>query len=1587
MLETTGAPARQWKDRIAALSGAEPGFASFLNRAIGSADEQDLLLYPPQTLETVLRETFSHIGERTPGRPDIRLWTSDEPGLDGLTIIDIYSADTPFIVDSALAAIRAAGGTIRFMAHPVAAVDTGTTPWTVIERPGPDARHESVLHVHIDTPADPATSELIAEELTRTMIAVRQAVVDWRDMLERLRTVVVSYRENPPPLREADLAEAMHFLAWLADHNFTFLGLREYRLEGEGEARKLVPVEGSGLGILADPDYFYLRQGADYVHTTSQHLAFLDSDEPLMVTKANRRASVHRRVHMDYIGIKLFGPGGKVRGELRILGLFTSLSFATPHADVPIIRRKLVDAMKSSGLDPRSHAGKALMNALDNYPREEMFQISAGELLEFATVISTLPDRPRVRVLPRIDRFDNFVSILVYLPRDRFDTQVREKIGLHLARRYEGRVSAFAPDFPEGELARIHFIIGRNGGPTPRPGREALEDEINEISRSFADRLVSAAPDPAAIAGYANAFPRDYQAALSHLDALADIAIFRELDTGKPVAVDLGPGRDDPLTLTLKVYSRQKPIPLSDRVPVLENFGFSVIDERTWEISPADGVERFVHDMTLSPRGLEASAVREAAPRIEAAIVAAATGAVENDGYNRLTLHAGLSHEDTALLRALGHYLKQAGITWSQSYIATTLASHPALAATLVELFHTLNDPTRAGDGAERATALHARFAESLETIESLDEDRILRRLLNLVQAALRTNLYQRENGAPRDALAIKFDAQAIEGLPEPRPYREIFVYSPRVEGAHMRGGPIARGGLRWSDRPEDFRTEILGLVKAQMVKNAVIVPVGAKGGFVPKKMPPNPDREAFMAEGTACYKIFISALLDVTDNLVGDTVLPPEMVFRRDGDDPYLVVAADKGTASFSDTANAISTARDFWLGDAFASGGSAGYDHKKMGITARGAWETVKRHFREMDIDIQKTGFTVAGVGDMSGDVFGNGMLRSPHIRLVAAFDHRDIFIDPDPDEKAAFAERQRLFALPRSSWQDYDTAVISEGGGVFSRKLKSIPLSPQMQELLGLSGPSAAPAEVLSAILKAQVDLLWFGGIGTYIRAFDETDAEAGDKANDAIRVAGRDLRARVVGEGANLGVTQRGRIEFALHGGRINTDAIDNSAGVNSSDLEVNIKIALSGLMRDGTLDFKTRNDFLAGMTDEVAALCLRNNYLQSLALSLAEREGVVGLPDLADLMAGLEESGALDRALEELPGEEELAARASAGKSLTRPELAVLLAYAKIAAFDRLIASPVPDDPYFAKELYRYFPSALNEQYPEAIKTHRLRREVIATTLANAMINRGGPAFFSKLVAITAADPGAVALAYAAARDAFDLQALNARIDALDATISGQTQLALYAQVQKLLVAATLWFLRNETFASGLSAVIARYGEGVAEIRTHLSELSSPYLAQAVAGQQEAFTQGGTPPELARRIAQLSILSLSTDVVLVAEKRGVSIGDAAAVYFAMIEKFGLGRITEQGGAVLAADRFERMALDRALANVARALRDLSGDVLDMGTGTIPERFAAWEAQHETAIARVISSVADLIAGELTIARLSVAAGLLSDLASS
>src|SRR5438034_302100 len=1096
---------------------------------------------------------------------------------------------------------------------------------------------------------------------------------------------------------------------------------------------------------------------------------------------------------------------------------------------------------------------------------------------------------------------------------------------------------------------------------------------------------------------YARAFAGGYTEAFGTSQAIADIATIEKLSSARPVAISVYriEGEDDPTRFGLKVFSRGAPLSLSYRVPVIENHGLRVVNERTYQVLPSATpapAPVWLHDMTIEASDGKPIVIdTEFNHRLEASMMAVVGDRAESDGYNALILRTALGWREISAIRALSRYLRQIRAPFSQGYMWETLRNNTAITTSIVALFRARFDPHLVATGAERSareTAILAEIDEQLKSVASLDEDRILRLFTNLVQATIRTNLWQiGQDGHPRPVITVKFASGKLDGLPAPRPLYEIFVYSPRLEAVHLRFGKVARGGIRWSDRPQDFRTEILGLVKAQQVKNAVIVPVGAKGGFVPKLLPKiglTGPREAVQAEGTAAYKLFISTLLDITDNIGDEGVIAPANVVRHDDDDPYLVVAADKGTASFSDIANAIAQEHGFWLGDAFASGGSAGYDHKKIGITARGAWESVRRHFREMDLDITATPFTVAGVGDMSGDVFGNGALREKTIKLIAAFDHRDIFIDPAPDPQKSFAERARLFALPRSSWQDYDKALISQGGGVFSRSLKEIALSIEARAALGFGNPRATPQQVMNAILRAPVDLLFFGGIGTYVRAAAETDDAVGDRANDAIRATGAELRCKVVGEGANLGMTQKGRVEAALRGVRLNTDAIDNSAGVNTSDLEVNIKIALARPMRDGRLSRPARNALLAEVTEDVAALVLRNNYLQTLAISLAQERGLEDMGFEQRLMQLLERAGELDRAVEFLPADVEIADRRRRSQALTRPELAVLLAYAKLSLNHELVQSSVPDDPYLGRELGRYFPKAIAERFPDALEQHRLRRDIIATQLANSIINRGGPSLVVRIADQTGASVARIAAAFAAVRDSYGMTALNSDIDALDARISGRLQLELYRAVQDLLLDRLVWFLRNVELAQGLAAIVAHYSEGITAVEAALEAALPQAVTMARKGRETDLRRQGVPDELARRLATLPALVAAPDIVMIADRTGRGIAEVAATYFATAAFFRLDHITSAARGIVISDYFDRLALDRALDSIGEAQRRLAaGMASNAGAGLAAVE--AWVAPRKPEVDRIRMAINEIANSGLTLSKLSVTASLLGDLA--
>jgi glutamate dehydrogenase len=1576
---------------------------AFAQLLFGQTNIEDLASHDAASLAFLAEQAWEHVQRRTAGSADIRITNPMMPDGREISVLEVLNDNMPFLLDSTMAELAEQGIEVTLVAHPIIAVERDEQGKllrfygeTLTE--GAKGRRESLIHCHIARLDAEADRQKLIEGLTKTLNDVRACVVDWRAMRARIEEAIKTFRSNPPPLPIDEVAEASQFLQWLCADNFTFLGLREYRFSSDTDALDDIGT-GEGLGILRDPDVKVLRRGAEMVVMTSEIREFMREPTVLIVIKANVSSRVHRRVRMDYVGIKLYTPDGRLVGELRLVGLFTSAAYTRSTRQIPYVRHKVAQVLDRAGFDPDSHSGKAVMHILEEYPRDELFQVNAETLYGFVMEILMLHERPRVRALARADKFDRFVSILVFIPREKYDTDVRTRVAAFLAQVYKGILAASYAAFPEGSLARVHYIIARYEGETPVIDRALLEAEISTIAATWGDKLKAALTTSTdgmrarMLANrYARAFSGGYTEAFGASQAIADIVTIEKLTSARPVAISVYriEGEDDPTRFGLKVFSHGAPLSLSYRVPVIEHHGLRVVDERTYQIGPSATpapAPVWLHDMTIEANDNKPVVIdAEFNHRLEASIMAVVGGRAESDGYNALILRTDLGWREIAAIRAISRYLRQIRAPFSQDYMWETLRKNTAITANIVALFQARFDPRLVNTDAEhsaREATLLAEIEEQLKSVTSLDEDRILRRFINLVQATIRTNLWQvGQDGHPRPVISFKFDARKIENLPAPRPLYEIFVYSPRVEGIHLRFGKVARGGVRWSDRPQDFRTEILGLVKAQQVKNVVIVPVGAKGGFVPKRLPPISNRDAWMAEGTETYRIFIRSLLELTDNLDGDTVVPPDSTVRHDGDDPYLVVAADKGTATFSDTANAISAEQSHWLGDAFASGGSQGYDHKKMGITARGAWEAVKRHFRELGTDIQTVPFTVAGVGDMSGDVFGNGMLLSPATKLVAAFDHRDIFLDPSPDPAVSRAERLRMFSLPRSSWQDYNKSLISQGGGVFSRSLKAIPLAPEVQTLLDIDKPQATPFEVMSAILKARVDLLWFGGIGTYLRASGESDDQVGDRANDPIRVTGADIRARVIGEGANLGATQRGRIEAAQKGIKLNTDAIDNSAGVNTSDVEVNIKIALARAERERRLSPGDRNSLLAAMTDEVGMLVLRNNYLQALALSLAERKGVAETGFLVRLMQSLEQRGLLSRAVEFLPDDAAITERTRRGQFLTRPELAVLLAYAKLTFYDDLLVTSVPDDPYLTRELYRYFPREIQDKFLTSVEFHRLRREIISTSLVNVVINRGGPACVVRLLDETGADVPAIAMAFVAVDESYGLRRLNDAIDRLDNKIDGQLQLGLYASIQDLLLSRMVWYVRNVDFGAGLEAVISRFGPSIRVIAAGLDNNLPEDMQAGRSKRRQDLIDGRVPPELAGELADLDLLLSAPDIVAIAERTNRAIGDAATTFFAAEANFRLDRIIADARGVPANDYFERLAIDRAVDQIAAAERRLVANML--ATGQSGQQAAEnWLAAHPEAT-RIRRSVGDISASGLTLAKLTVAANMLGDL---
>ncbi|HEY6398532.1 MAG TPA: NAD-glutamate dehydrogenase, partial [Solirubrobacteraceae bacterium] len=1480
--------------------------------------------------------------QRTRTEAKVRVYNPDRDR-DGWesphTVIEIVTADMPFIVDSITMELARQGQNIDLVIHPVLRIrrDVEGRLLEVFEpgTPAEDAIAESVLHAEVIREPDRQRLDQLEEGLRRVLRDVRAAVEDWPAMRERTRELAAELSDQTRPIDPAEVEEAKAFLGWLAADSFTFLGYREYELVQENGEAGLRAVPDTGLGILRG------KPAAGYTKLRPKGVELALAPHVLVLTKANSRATVHRPIYLDYIGVKRFAPDGRVIGERRFLGLYTTAAYKANPRNIPIVRERVEGVLKRSGFPRNSHDAKGLMDFVESYPRDALLQVQTDELFETATGMLGLGERQRVRLFVWPDPLDRFVTCLVTIPRDRFNTENREKVGRVLLEVFDGTHLEWTLQLSESLLVRVYYVVHcRDGVPADVDAGE-VQDRLVTVTRAWTDDLRAAlieefgeARGVSLCKGYESAFPAGYRSDWSARAAVADIACLEALAGREVPIVSLyRPQHAEAGMVRCKLYS-SRDISLSDVLPTFEHMGTNVVDERPHEITPSGRDPVWIYDFGLRSSGDDPMKVREL---FQDAFLQVWRGELEDDGLNGLVVRAGLSARTVAIIRAVAKYLRQAGVPYSAAYVERTLLSHCNIARMLVELFFARLHPD--DRDTHRSEQLAGEIAEAIDAVHSLDEDRILRSFLSVVQAILRTNYFCRGGGpadhddaaggdrAQRPYLSFKLDPAQIPVLPLPRPLYEIFVYSPRFEGVHLRGGKVARGGLRWSDRPEDFRTEILGLMKAQMVKNALIVPVGSKGGFVIKRAPRDGGREALLAEGVACYQMFLSGLLDLTDNIIDGEVTAPDRVVRYDDEDPYLVVAADKGTATFSDIANEISARYGFWLGDAFASGGSRGYDHKQMGITARGAWESVKRHFRELGTDIQSTDFTVVGISDMSGDVFGNGMLLSPHIKLLAAFNHMHVFIDPDPDPGESFAERRRLFELGRSSWSDYDTSLISKGGGVFDRAAKSVSISGQAKEALGLQADELAPSDLIRELLRAPVDLFWNGGIGTYVKASAETHADAGDKSNDAVRVDGNELRCKVVGEGGNLGLTQRGRIEYALRGGpdskggRINTDAIDNVAGVNTSDHEVNIKILLDSLVRADTISIDRRNELLQEMTDSVAAQVLYGSYTQTQALSLALAQAAPMVDVHGRLIRRLEQVAGLKRRLEALPDEDTIAERKAAHQGLVAPELAVVMAYCKIYLYSELLDSDLPEDPYLAEDLERYFPAPLgpgharhsaspdvpgpkssaSERPSAEMRQHRLRREIIATVVANQIVDRAGTSFAFRVHAETGARPSLLARAYAVAREVFEMRAYWSAIEALDNQVDADIQAFMLIEGRRLVERATRWLVATNPHQIDISGSIAHFHAAAKMLTGALPAILDEGERELFDEPANRLREAGVPTELAERVAGIPWMDAVFDIVQAAERTGREPRVVMEVYFLLGSRLELDhlhdRITE------------------------------------------------------------------------------------------
>ncbi|WP_051560426.1 NAD-glutamate dehydrogenase [Marinobacterium jannaschii] len=1484
---------------------------------------------------------WEFIQEFDPKEPKVRVFNPDfeQHGWHcNHTVIQILFTDMPFLVDSVRMELNRHEIAIHAIHNTVLSTRRDGSLFDGFDA---DGGRESFIYLEVDRHSDVDWLKTIRQGLTEVHCIVAEAVNDYEPMKQRLQDLVEELRNAPSAVPSEDADEGAAFLEWLQEDRFTLLASDELSFSGEGESFTVTRVEGSEQGIMKLSGAS--GRSRDYANLREEELAFMQDSAPVLLAKDSHRSRVHRPAYQDMVVVKRFDKEGNVVGETRFYGLYTSPVYRERPTNIPMIRIKLERALDRSGFDRFGHSGKALLQVMTDLPRDELFLSRDQELFETAMGIFNLQERRKARLLMRRDRCGKFYSCLFFVPRDVFSTALRVQVQGIIGNEIKAKDSEFTTYFSESILARVHYVMRIDPEETRAIDPAVIEADVVHAARSWDDDLHGALVETCGeeqgnqlANSYRNAFPAAYREHFSAGNAVYDVQRIEDLSDEQPLTMSfyrvLEQSRD---LLRFKLFHADTTLVLSDVIPVLENLGMRVVGEHPYEVRRADGRSIWMHDFTLIYQNAETVELEEVRDVFQDAFGAIWNGLAENDEFNHLVIGAGLSWREVAMLRAYARYNRQLRFGFSQPYIAGTLAGHMQVTKLLVNLFRARFEPHRQSHEKIRAVSerLENSIIDALDKVDNLNDDKILRRFLELMKATLRTNYFQQdENGQLKEYFSFKLNPSAIAEIPLPRPMFEIFVYSATVEGVHLRGGKVARGGLRWSDRLEDFRTEVLGLVKAQQVKNAVIVPVGAKGGFVAKALPKNGSREEIQAEGIRSYKTFIRGLLDITDNLKGGDLVPPADVVRHDEDDPYLVVAADKGTATFSDIANGIAEEYGFWMGDAFASGGSQGYDHKGMGITARGAWESVKLHFRENGLDTQSEEFSVVAIGDMAGDVFGNGMLLSEHIQLVAAFNHMHIFIDPNPEAASSFVERKRMFELPRSSWEDYNKELISQGGGIFSRAAKWIEISPEMKARFDIQEDRLAPNALLTALLKAPVDLIWNGGIGTYVKASHESHADVGDKANDSLRINGNELRCKVLGEGGNLGFTQLGRIEFCQSGGKSNTDFIDNAGGVDCSDHEVNIKILLNEVVANGDMTVKQRNALLKEMTDEVSELVLQNNYNQALAISLAHEHAKQHVDEYQRLIHRLEGEGKLNRPLEFLPTDEELQQRKQDQSGFTRPELSVLISYAKAELKEQLASTWITKDPYLAKAVFTAFPAVLQQRFPEEIAAHRLQPEIVATQIANKMVNDMGITFVQRLHKATGMDFANIAAAYVVARDVYDLDRLRGEIEALDNVVGADTQQLMLANLIRLVRRATYWFLRNARLEMNVSEIVGQYQPAVAEIGGRISEMLKGRPLQALQAEHQELTDSGVPAELADYAAAADSLYTLLSVVQATEQTGKELSRVAQIHFDLGERLELHWFDEQVRGFDAVNHWQLLARDAFREDLSSQQRAITVAVL-------------------------------------------------------